>query len=95
MIINPVYPGRKPQTKLWDDECTKTINLEYDNGDSLIPIREHTHSVGYEQFCLITINNFSLKNQKLILHENQNADQLKLFKLDNTDEIWWKTLLNL
>jgi hypothetical protein len=39
----------------------------------------------------VTINNLSGASQNVTISNIQN-DDLKIFKLDNTDEIWWKTL---
>ena len=61
-VINPTYPGREdvagPVDKL-KTECTKTITLEYDNNQNLVELRESTHTVSKDRFCLITINNLS------------------------------------
>ena len=58
-ILNPPYPGRKGPSILWDKKCTKSITLDFENGKDLTDLRENTHTVIKDKFCLITINNFS------------------------------------
>ena len=58
-------------------------------------MRDISHSVKNFQFCLVTINNFSGKNQTIEIGNelDENAlDNLKLYRLDNTDEMQWKTV---
>ena len=89
--MNPSYPGRSGPVSLWDTTCTKTITLGYDKGKDLVTVREASHQVTGSKFCLVTINNLSGVVQTARVSKIQNTD-LKIFKLDNTDEIWWKTL---
>lgn len=90
-IMNPQYPGRAGPASLWDTKCTKTITLGYDNGNDLVKIREANHNVIGSKFCLITINNLSGADQNITVSNIQSND-LKVYKLDNTDQIWWMTL---
>jgi len=89
--MNPRYPGRKGPTSLWDTSCTKTIVLGYDKGKDLVTQRTNSHNVKGSKFCLITVNNLSGAHQNVTISKIQ-SDNLKIFKLDNTDQIWWKTL---
>ena len=104
-ILNPVYQGRPEpawvaekeaiangepasNTGVWDMKCTQEIKLKY---DELQPYREITHKVKRGKFCLITINNMSGRNHSIQVIEETNNEKMVLYKLDNTDEMQWKT----
>ena len=48
--------------------------------------------MGAFTFCLITINNFSGKNQTVKVTYQATEELFWLYRLDNTDEMQWKTI---
>ena len=97
--MNPTYSGRKePTYQKFDAKCDREIKLEY-KGVGTSDVNDANHDLSENivkgQFCLITINNFSGKTHKVTFKTNENADKLRLFTLDNTDEIWTRTLVNM
>ena len=99
--LNPKWSRKyksAPKGGVEDKGCTKSIDLEYSD-KSLVP-KVKAHSVKKGSICLITINNFSgvTHNVQIIEPEDENETEkstkkekeeklLRLFKLDNTDEL--------
>ena len=90
-VLNPPYPGYvPPPTDIWDRECNQEITLTYGNETELL---ELAHNVKERKLCLITINNLSGKNLNITIDtSSEEYDDLRMFRLDNTDEIWWKSI---
>ena len=78
-----------PEGGLWDPTCSGTINLKYGEAAE---IQDIAHSMGAFKFCLITINNFSGKNQTVKVTYQATEELFRLYRLDNTDEMQWKTI---
>ena len=91
--LNPSYPGRKPTpTTIYDGDCDKTIEIKYGDQET---VKNIVHKVGQDKMCLVTINNFSGKTYEVVVETEANDDKFKIFRLDNTDEMWWKTIKKL
>ena len=75
---------------LWDPDCSKTINIMYGEAPDFQDI---AHSLKKFSFCLVKINNFSGKNQTVeVSYDTTNEQTFRLYRLDNTDEMQWKTI---
>ena len=108
--LNPKWSRKyktPPKGGVEDKVCSSSIDLEYSD-KSIVP-KVKAHSVKKGSICLITINNFSgvTHNVQIVEpdHEGESEDKkkkevpeeklLRLFKLDNTDELQWRTIKNM
>ena len=88
-VLNPTYPGRKARpTDIWDRDCTTTIDIKY--GEE-VPSVTKLRTIGRDQLCLVTINNFSGKTYQVNVEGKSSVDPklFRLYRLDNTDEIYY------
>ena len=90
--INPDHYGVKTPLSVFDTSCNKDIFLRYDNPQELVI---NTHNVKKDRLCLIKINNLSGRTHRLSIMPKQTSPELYLFLLNNTDQIYWKTIKNM
>lgn len=56
------------------------------------PLFFKTHNVTKKKYCLVIINNLSTYNQSISVKNSINNTKMRLFILNNTDEVWWRTI---